>query len=169
MKKSALFVSAAAAVMIAGAAVGAYCYYQSRNDIYGLWHPEKQADRQDIFSGNINIIKINPDDEHKDGRFTIVYDEDKHFMSCKPVALKDHKDVYVCIPGVLKKDKLEKTDMLRDVAEAAWYEGITYLKFDFDNQFYKQSLTISMSPLVMGSNVVDFETIKLPTYQRSIF
>lgn len=90
-------------------------------------------------------------------------------MSCKPIALKNYQDTYVCIPGVLKKDKLEKSDKLSEVTETAWYEGITYLKFDFDNQVYRQNLNISMSPLVMGSEVIDFETIKLPTYQRGIF
>ncbi|MBP3345405.1 MAG: hypothetical protein J6L86_00040 [Alphaproteobacteria bacterium] len=169
MKKSTLFISAAATVMVIGMATGIYCYYQARNSIYGAWHPAQQKSGQDIFSGRINIIKINPDEENKDGRFTIVYDQEKHFMSCKPIALKNYTDTYVCIPGVLKKDKLKKSDKLSEVTETAWYEGITYLKFDFDNQVYRQNLNISMSPLVMGSEVIDFETIKLPTYQRGIF
>lgn len=60
MKKSTLFISAAATVMVIGMATGIYCYYQARNSIYGTWHPAQDKSGQDIFSGNINIIKINP-------------------------------------------------------------------------------------------------------------
>lgn len=79
--------------------------------MYGTWLNE---DGQQIFEGNVNIVKLRAKDGAHFPHYTLIYDENYHASACQ----KNDEEQVVCLSLLLKTTNIHPSDEISSVVAA---------------------------------------------------
>lgn len=124
--------------------------------LYGTWKPVGKSEIN-LFDGSIHITPVK---KRTNGFYTLIYDLQKHGLTCFYMA--DPK-VYLCMPVMLNKVPISKEDRIDEIMDGGLIESSMYVKIKVD----KKNLKIDIAPL--STECTDPQKCvykSLPPYQK---
>lgn len=125
-------------------------------ELTGTWKPTTQSE-VNLFNGDITITEIK---KRTPGFYTLIYDKDKHGITCFYVPEGDYS---VCLPVLLNKDKITPDDKIDAVMEGALTSSTMFVRARLN----KEKLVLSIAPF--GSDCTHPQTCvfkELPLYKK---